>query len=391
MTFQETFARVAASPFAQTLLSFATAFVLGTAIGFERQWRQRNAGLRTTVLVALGAAAFADLGMRLLGVEGATRIIAYIVSGIGFLGAGVILKDGPNIRGLNTAATLWCSAAVGAIAGSRMPGEAAALAFFVLAGNTMLRPLVNWINRRPISAEATEAEYRIHATCDPGHVADVRDLLDDALDAASLPIRSVEILSDTEEQVELAAILVPTSAEEAELDQVVSVMNARPWCARRRGRWRRRLKREGRDQANALPFAAELFFLGTARFKPLANKGLVRVDVAIVAAASRAGSRQLPAVAPVLMSHDQIAGGVRDRERRPGLEMTKHGQGKLRVARQKILGRDDLHIGVFVLKQRDQDFAPIGAICIQFPNELSAGFGCSLLNGLDAKEDTAMK
>jgi putative Mg2+ transporter-C (MgtC) family protein len=96
----------------RTLVMLAVAFLLGTLIGFERQWRQRSAGLRTTTLVATGAAAFADMGLRLRGVEGATQIIAYIVSGIGFLGAGVILKDGTNIRGLNTAATLWCSAAV---------------------------------------------------------------------------------------------------------------------------------------------------------------------------------------------------------------------------------------------------------------------------------------
>jgi putative Mg2+ transporter-C (MgtC) family protein len=61
----------------------------------------------------VGAAAFSDLGLRLAGTEGAVRIIAFVVSGIGFLGAGVILKDGAGIRGLNTAATLWCSAAVG--------------------------------------------------------------------------------------------------------------------------------------------------------------------------------------------------------------------------------------------------------------------------------------
>ena len=82
-----------------TVLRLAVAFALGTLIGFERQWRQHTAGLRTNVLVAIGAAAFADLGLRLAGTDGATRIIAYMVSGIGFLGAGVILKDGTSIRG----------------------------------------------------------------------------------------------------------------------------------------------------------------------------------------------------------------------------------------------------------------------------------------------------
>src|ERR1700722_18541145 len=141
------------SPFAHTIAGLGTAFVLATLIGAERQWRQRTAGLRTNVLVAVGAAAFSDLGTRLLGPEGATRIISYIVSGIGFLGAGVILKEGTNVRGLNTAATLWSSAGVGAFSGSGLVIEAVVLTGFVLAGNTLLRPLVNYINRKPLDED----------------------------------------------------------------------------------------------------------------------------------------------------------------------------------------------------------------------------------------------
>src|SRR6478735_7081092 len=131
--------------FADTLVSLFTAFVLGTLIGAERQYRQRTAGLRTNVLVAVGAAAFVDLAMHLTGADGAVRVIAYVVSGIGFLGAGVIMKQGMDVRGLNTAATLWASAAVGSCAGADMVAQAAALTVFVLAGNTLLRPLVNAI------------------------------------------------------------------------------------------------------------------------------------------------------------------------------------------------------------------------------------------------------
>ena len=181
-------ARFAGSAYARTLLAYAASFVLGTLIGLERQWRQRTAGLRTNVLVAVGAAAFSDLGLRLLGPEGATRIISYVVSGIGFLGAGVILKDGTNIRGLNTAATLWCSAAVGTLSGSGMAAEAATLAGFVLAGNTLLRPLVNWVNRRPITPDVTEARYSVHVTCLPRDVSAVRDLIDEALDLSLIHI-----------------------------------------------------------------------------------------------------------------------------------------------------------------------------------------------------------
>jgi putative Mg2+ transporter-C (MgtC) family protein len=208
--------------FLHTLFALGLAFVLGTGIGFERQWRQRNAGLRTNVLVAVGAAAFSDLGLRLSGTEGAVRIIAYVVSGIGFLGAGVIIKDGASIRGLNTAATLWCSAAVGTFAGSGLAAEAVAVTTFVLAGNTLLRPLVNWVNRRPITEGATEAQYRVHATCDRSNVSNVRDLLDEVLSRASYPIREIDAVSESEDQVELAATLVPTTADPAELDQIVT-------------------------------------------------------------------------------------------------------------------------------------------------------------------------
>jgi putative Mg2+ transporter-C (MgtC) family protein len=214
--------------FLHTFLALAVAFVLGTGIGFERQWRQRNAGLRTNVLVAVGAAAFSNLGLNLTGPEGAVRIISYVVSGIGFLGAGVILKDGANIRGLNTAATLWCSAAVGTCAGSGFPLEAFAVTAFVLAGNTLLRPLVNWINRRPIKQGETEALYRVHVTCDLRHVSDVRDLLDEVLARYSYPIREIETLSDSDDQVELAAVLVPTTADPDELDQVEAELERSP-------------------------------------------------------------------------------------------------------------------------------------------------------------------
>ena len=205
-----------------TLLTFALAFVLGTAIGFERQWRQRTAGLRTNVLVAVGAAAFSEIGLRLSGHDGAVRIIAYVVSGIGFLGAGVIVKDGGGIRGLNTAATLWCSAAVGTFAGAGLVTEAVGLAAFVLAGNTLLRPLVNWINRHPITETATEAQYRVLAVANRDSLSDVRDLLEDALARAGYPPQSVEVQSETDQEVELSAHLVATTADPKELDRVVA-------------------------------------------------------------------------------------------------------------------------------------------------------------------------
>jgi putative Mg2+ transporter-C (MgtC) family protein len=162
------------------------------------------------------------------GTEGAVRIIAYVVSGIGFLGAGVILKDGGSIRGLNTATTLWCSAAVGTFSGAGLPLEAIAVTAFVLAGNTLLRPLVNWVNRRPFDEATTEAHYAVHATCDRANVSDVRDLLDESLSRANYPIREIDALSESGNEVELAARLVPTTADPDELDHVVDELQSSP-------------------------------------------------------------------------------------------------------------------------------------------------------------------
>ena len=116
------------------VVSLVTAFVLSGVIGFERQVRQRTAGLRTNTLVAVSAAVFVAMANRLNGHEGAVHVAAYVVSGIGFLGAGAIMKQGANITGLNTAATLWGSAAVGPCAGASLIGEAFVAALFVLAG-----------------------------------------------------------------------------------------------------------------------------------------------------------------------------------------------------------------------------------------------------------------
>lgn len=211
-----------------TLIALCAAFVLGAFIGAERQFRQRTAGLRTIVLVTVGSAAFVDLGARVAGHDGASRVISYVVSGIGFLGAGVIMKEGTQVRGLNTAATLWASAAVGAFAGAGHPGEAVLVTAFILAGNTFLRPVVDFINRRPITPGETEALYRVHVVCDPQDVSRVRDLLFEELERHHYPIRDIETLSDTEEVVELAADLVPTSADPLELDTIVEHLERSP-------------------------------------------------------------------------------------------------------------------------------------------------------------------
>jgi putative Mg2+ transporter-C (MgtC) family protein len=140
----------------------------------------------------------------------------------------VILKEGTQIRGLNTAATLWCSAAAGAFSGAALWAEAAAVSAFVIAGNTLLRPLVNYINRLPLDTRTTEARYRVHVVTDHRKVSAARDLLDESLEGSGYPILDIETLSETENQVELAAILAPSSADPDALDAVVARLEKSP-------------------------------------------------------------------------------------------------------------------------------------------------------------------
>ncbi len=121
-------------------LRLFAALLLGAAVGAERQWRQKNAGLRTNTLVSLGAAAFVLLSIE-IGGDAIGRIASYVVSGIGFLGAGVIMKDGLNVHGLNTAATIWCSAAVGTLSGLGLYPQAGLVAIAIILTHLIFRPI----------------------------------------------------------------------------------------------------------------------------------------------------------------------------------------------------------------------------------------------------------
>lgn len=205
-----------------TFVSVASAFVLGSLIGLERQVRQRTAGLRTNALVAVGSAVFVDMANRLSGHEGATHVAAYVVSGIGFLGAGAIMKEGANVTGLNTAATLWGSAAVGACTGADLLGEATVATLFVLASNTLLRPVVNRINRRPLKEAFSEATYVVYVICARHAQSDVRELLVAQLEAANYPVRDIDQHPFGQTDTEIAATLYATAVEAAELDKVMA-------------------------------------------------------------------------------------------------------------------------------------------------------------------------
>ena len=151
------------------ILDFATrlvvAFLLGALIGVERQWRQRSAGLRTNTLVSLGAASFLLLAADIAG-DATGRVASYIVSGIGFLGAGVIMKDGGTVQGLNTAATIWCSAAVGALCGVGLYPQATLVALAIIFTHLLLRPLGIFLGRLSFyKPEDEQLDYMLRLKC----------------------------------------------------------------------------------------------------------------------------------------------------------------------------------------------------------------------------------
>ncbi len=133
---------------ATATINLSIALGCGALIGLERQVRQRKAGLRTNALVALGSAAYMVFSMLIEGDMSPSRVAAQVVSGIGFLGAGIIFRDGFNIHGLTTAATLWCSAAVGLLAGAGHWDFALMTTGLVVFVNLGLRPFVQWLKRR---------------------------------------------------------------------------------------------------------------------------------------------------------------------------------------------------------------------------------------------------
>jgi len=204
------------------------ALLLGSAVGFERQWHQKMAGLRTNALVALGAAGFVVFS-DMVAQGDPTRVAAQVVSGIGFLGAGIILREGINVRGLNTAATLWCSAMIGTFAGGGFWAPSIAAAAFVIITNLLLRPLVQRLNTRVLNATEVETHYTVEITCRAAEEAHMRSLLLHALSQAGLGLRRIDSkdIPDTAKVV-VTALAVAVERNDSALEQIVGRLSLEP-------------------------------------------------------------------------------------------------------------------------------------------------------------------
>jgi len=133
------------SNYIEFLFQIIICFLLSSCIGIERQYRRRLVGLRTIILVSVGAFLFVRFSYAFPDSD-MTRIAAQVVAGIGFLGAGVIIKDNKSVKGLTTAATLWCAAAIGILCAANLLFEAAVGTLLVLFTNIVLRTVNSKIN-----------------------------------------------------------------------------------------------------------------------------------------------------------------------------------------------------------------------------------------------------
>jgi len=147
----------------QFLLQILVCFLLSFCIGFERQYRRRAIGLRTVILVCIGSFLFVRFSFAFPESD-MTRIAAQVVAGIGFLGAGVIIKDEKSVKGLTTAATLWASAAIGILCSANLLIEAIIGTIIILFTNSILRTVNTKINN--MSGNINYNLYHFNIVCE---------------------------------------------------------------------------------------------------------------------------------------------------------------------------------------------------------------------------------
>ena len=214
-------------------LNMFVALTCGAIIGSERQMRQRMAGLRTNALVALGAASFVIFSALYPHEVSPTRVAAQIVSGIGFLGAGIIFRDGFNIHGVNTAATLWCSAGVGMMAGSGYWDFALLLTAMVGFINLGLRPLVQWLKRKTRAAHQMARSFRVSVSVAAEDEADTRSLMLRALGLGGLHLSAIELHRPSAgAEIDLVATITAEGVPDSILEQAVQRLAVEPGLLR---------------------------------------------------------------------------------------------------------------------------------------------------------------
>lgn len=199
----------------------------GALIGIERQWQARRAGLRTNALVATGATLFVLYSVA-TNDSSPTRVASYVVSGVGFLGGGVILREGFNVRGLNTAATLWCSAAVGVLAaGGHLVFALIATGAIVLI-HLLGRPLGHLIDHDNVVEEDEDDQpYQLQLICRPKSAKYARAQVVQRTGGGGdrLQLRGIRTGRTNDDNVALTAYLLSDGHAPARLEQLVAELS----------------------------------------------------------------------------------------------------------------------------------------------------------------------
>lgn len=204
------------------------ATLLGIMIGVERLWRQQSTGLTTHALVALGAAIYTSLPSLLNELPDA-RMGGQVVTGIGFLGAGLIMRDGLTIRGLSTAATVWATGAIGVLSGYGLILEAIEGAILIVLINATLPKLNSYIERRRPQEQTTERFYVITLKTSLQEEVAIRTKLLTALTQQQLRLHRLE--SHTIEEgtaVEVEALVHSFKEEDQLIESLIGALSAAP-------------------------------------------------------------------------------------------------------------------------------------------------------------------
>ena len=201
------------------LIRIFLCFIISFCIGLERQWRRRAIGLRTNVLVCIGSFLFVTFSIQ-TNAKDISRIAAQVVSGIGFLGAGVILKDGANVKGLNTAATLWCNAAIGTLCAAGLLIEALIGGLLILFSNIILRFVAQKMNVK--SNNMKFSDYKLKVICDEDKEFVIRTLISQSVNDEYMLLTNMENNDLDEGKVKISATFQIATDKKNQMEELIN-------------------------------------------------------------------------------------------------------------------------------------------------------------------------
>lgn len=206
------------------------AIVLGSLIGLERQWSRHPAGILTNLIVCLGAFAFTAFSFLVVGeIKDVTRVAAQVVCGIGFLGAGVIMREGGNVRGLNTAATVWASAAVGILCTLDNLCYALVVGVAIVIVHLVLHPVSEKIDKlKKYDKEENDQEealYHISVVCPDELELDIRkNIMTTIKNTPDALLHTLETSNYSEDEKKIRAYITTKSRNDAVIENLITLV-----------------------------------------------------------------------------------------------------------------------------------------------------------------------